>query len=221
MKLLIYIRHGLLTLVAVVAASILAVNVETFAQKKGWDLLLWDSWGPVMSTLSGLLDQGWFWASFWFVCGATAGTWLTYFLYRDKAKDNVADHSSAQTAELQYVTPIHKAVDYVALRIDDSNSGNCYLATRHALRVAAKEGAITMRGKKKLKGSSEPSALRTAIPPDFWNDQQLTLYSTEDRYRHWIHTEPETDSNNKRIGESKDQYWEILVSMHEVKKRWP
>ena len=30
----------------------------------------------VMNGLRWLLDQAWFWASFWFVCGAATGAWL-------------------------------------------------------------------------------------------------------------------------------------------------
>lgn len=180
--------------------------------------------------IAAFIGIGWLFLSFWsepfFPLGSMAWLILTaimwsaagciiYFRVKFKAR------GTSEQPKLRYDTPIHKVVDYVALRIDDSNSGNCYLATRHAMRVASKEGTITLYGKKKVKGSSEPSALHTKIPTHFLNDQQLTKYSTEDRFRHWIHTEPEIASNGDRIGESKDQYWEILISMDEVKKRWP
>ena len=109
----------------------------------------------------------------------------------------------------------------MALRIDDSNSGNCYLATRHALRKAARDGRITLSGKKKKSGDNNPSKLSTPILAEFWNDQELTQYAIDDQYRHFIHTERERDSNNQPIGEHRGQYWEITGIMNEIKEIWP
>lgn len=127
----------------------------------------------------------------------------------------------SEDIERRYPERIHRVVDHVSLRIDDSNSGNCYLATRHALRVAARDGRIALSGKKRKPDKRNPSKLATPIPADFWNDQELTKYATEDQYRHFIHTEPEIDSNSQRIGERREQYWEVTAIMSEINEIWP
>ena len=127
---------------------------------------------------------------------------------------------SKRTAR-SYPERINRIVDHVSLRIDDSNSGNSYLATRHALRRAARDSRITFSGKKKKPGDNNPSKLSTPISAEFWNDQELTQYTIEDQYRHFIHTEPERDSNNQPIGERREQYWEVTAIMDEIKEIWP
>lgn len=337
----------MLGLVVLAVVTIATVNIEALAQDKGWDVWLTNNWDPVVSEVERVIDSALFWASFWFISGATAGTWLTYFLYRDKGAENkleelqidrskndsagnlmpsdswrsvdeltlwqianlwvrqepeaiipsgdpaypilrmlktdvtnyklhaaediagkqiiihakgdrksdvdmntlimrstllayidnhkdkpkwdfgFGDSESMSAAKKEEVTEnryperINKIVDHVALRIDDSNSGNCYLATRHALRKVARDGRITFSGKKKKSRDRNPSRLSTPISAEFWNDQELTQYATEDQYRHFIHTERELDSDNRPIGEYRGQYWEVTGIMDEIKEVWP
>lgn len=148
---------------------------------------------------------------------------ISAWRWRNEQSLRVTEEIAEPTEQtrIRYDTPIHKAVDYVALRIDDSDSGESYPTARHALRTAAHEGRITLYGKKKSKGKSDPSRLRTVVPADYWDDQELTLYATASSHLHWIHTGPELGNNKEVIGYSREQYWEVLVSMDEVRKEWP
>ena len=64
-----------------------------------------------------------------------------------------------------------------------------------------------MYGKRELKEGYH-SDLRTRIPQEYWDDQELTLYATANTHKHWIHTGPEASNNKGIIGESREQYWE-------------
>lgn len=127
---------------------------------------------------------------------------------------------SAEQTEPGYDTPIYRAVDHVASRIDDCNSNDCYPAARRALRKAASKSNIKMHGKKELK-DGYPSDLRTLIPEEFWNDQELSPLATSEAYIHHEHTQAEMAPGFITIGERKERYWDIRVSMNEIKKKWP
>jgi len=111
-------------------------------------------------------------------------------------------------------------VDYVARRKDDCDSDECYPSARSGLRKAAFDGSIKMSGKKELNDNVH-SDLRTPIPQEFWSDHELNPIATSAVYIHHEHTRPEMSADFKTIGERKEKYWDVRVSMDEVKKIWP
>ena len=126
----------------------------------------------------------------------------------------------SQNAEQQYDTPIHEAVEYVARKIDDCDSGKCYPSARRGLRKAAFEGQIKVYGKRELKKGYH-SDLRTPVPPEFWDDQELNELATSVAYTHHEHTRAELGDGFKKLGSDREKYWDVRVSMGEVKKEWP
>jgi len=126
----------------------------------------------------------------------------------------------SQNAEQQYDTPIHEAVEYVARKIDDCDSGKCYPSARRGLRKAAFEGQIKVYGKRELKKGYH-SDLRTPVPPEFWDDQELNELATSVAYTHHEHTRAELGDGFKKLGSDREKYWDVRVSMDEVKKEWP
>lgn len=329
-----FVRRGLLVLLTLLVVPLITVNVETLAETKGWDILLSESFDPAMTILYSVVDSRWFWAGFWFVSGATAGTWFTYFFSREKSppkeasvtkpsdgqnnhvqpldswrnvdeyklwqvaclwvgrepeahipnghpaypilemlktavtnykllsvedskpgifmyaagdrkddvhlstmvnRGNILDYISnhkdkpkwdfgtdeiSQPAEPQYDNPIYEAVDYVARKIDDRDSEKFYPRARHALRQAAFDRRITMYGEKELKDGYS-SKLSTLMPHDFWSDQELNVMATGEYYIDHVHTQPEQREGFKKLGQDREKYWGVRVSMDEVKSEWP
>jgi len=126
----------------------------------------------------------------------------------------------SQNSERKYDTPVYEAVEYVIRKIDDCDSDQCYPSARRGLRKAAFEGRIKMYGKRELKKGFH-SDLRTPIPPEFWDDQELSEISTSEAYIHHEHTKAEMGTGFMRLGRERHKYWDIRVSMDEVRKEWP
>lgn len=144
-KLLVHIRRGLITILAALALSILAVNVETLAQEQGWNLWLSGSWGPAMSKLNWLLNQGWFWASFWFVSGATAGTWFTYFFSREKPRPTEDYWTHRPKMELMALANVASGRDPTAVPMSGEPENSYYHVLKEAVegdRLKAKRTGI-------------------------------------------------------------------------------
>ena len=119
-----------------------------------------------------------------------------------------------------YSDYIYEAVEYVIKKIDDCDSDNCYPRARHGLRQAAFTGKIKMYGKRELKEGYH-SDLRTRIPQEYWDDQELNALSTSVVYTHHEHSQPEHGAGFQKIGSKRKKYWDIRVNMQEIKALWP
>lgn len=212
---------------AFIASSLFDGFIQAYAQEQGW----YDKPGAkvnfVISLIKDAFSNPW---SHWIVgglIGFAAGVWLDAILKSNektldgnKMPASADENTNLSQQRILLDTPIHQAIDYVATRLDDSDTANANPIARHALRAAAHAGRVTLHGKKRSNGAESPSKLRTAIPKEFWDDQQLTAYATVSSHEHWIHTEPEKNSEGKEIGVAREQYWEVRVSFDEIKKQW-
>jgi hypothetical protein len=104
MKILQLVRRSLLLLMGVFVVAILSVNIERLAEAKGWDKLLVIYWKPAMDCINYIVDQPWFWASFWTVVGATAGTWGYHWLSESRIRQLMPNVSGAQE--------VNKSIDF-------------------------------------------------------------------------------------------------------------
>jgi len=134
--------------------------------------------------------------------------------------DSLSEEESSKQTGPRFDTPIHEAVEYVARKIDDYDSDKCYPSARRELRKAAFDGDIKMHGKRELK-EGHHSDLTSPIPQDFWDDQELNALATSVVETHKDHTQAEMSVGFETIGERKEKYWDVRISMDEVKRIWP
>jgi hypothetical protein len=148
--------------------------------------------------------------------------WLAIHLWlnRNSPRDAGDIPELSGGADQLYEMPVHKAVEHVAMKIDECDDDQCYPSARLGLRTAAFQGRIKMYGKKELKKGYH-SDLRTPIPTEFWDDQQLNEISTSEAYVHHEHTRAEVGDGFKKLGSDRKKYWDVRVNMDEVRKEWP
>ena len=115
---------------------------------------------------------------------------------------------------------ICEAIEHVAKNIDDSDSDKCYPTARRELRKAAFAATIKMWGKRELEHDCH-SDLRTLIPKEYWDDQELNALSTSIVYSQHEHTQAERAGGFKKIGSDRAKYWDVRVNMQEIKALWP
>lgn len=77
-----------------------------------------------------------------------------------------------------------------------------------------------MYGKRELKDGYH-SDLKTPVPPEFWDNQELNELATSEAYVHHEHTRGEIGEGFNKLADDREKYWDIRVSMDEVKKLWP
>ena len=120
--------------------------------------------------------------------------------------------------------PIWKAVKHVAAVLHDTESNECYLAARTAIRQAALDGHLHVYGHK----SDQPmgtggnySTVSTLIPRAYWEKADLSAISTSEEFsnRFDCHTFPHKMSRGK-FGAEIELYAKCTVSWREVAKQW-
>ena len=121
-------------------------------------------------------------------------------------------------------TPIWRAVAHVRLAINDSAHDKCYPATLTALRQAALDGKIRLRGRRELdvRGSQTFSDVSSDIPAEYWRVSVIGPMATSHQGIGYPHTNPETVYawGPKGVYEKK-RYADLTVNMQEIERLWP
>jgi hypothetical protein len=122
--------------------------------------------------------------------------------------------------------PIWRAVAYVRRAINDTNHQKCYPATLTAIRQAALDGKIKLRGRREIDVGGGPqtfSDVSSDIPAEYWKVSTIgALATSEEGWGSYPHTNPETlyAWGPKGIYEKK-RYADLTVNMQEIKRLWP
>lgn len=123
-----------------------------------------------------------------------------------------------------YETPIARAVAHVRGAINDLNHEKCFPETLKAIRQAALDGKIKIRGRREIDTgpSTTFSDVRSDIPSDYWKVSTIGAMATDEKYSTDTHTNPETAYawGPKGIYE-KNRYTDLAVNMQEIKSVWP
>jgi hypothetical protein len=123
-------------------------------------------------------------------------------------------------------TPIWRAVEHVRAAIDDREQDKCFPTTLKAIRQAALDQKIKLRGRRELDKGSDTrtsfSEVRADIPYEYWKVSTIGALATDERCQDDVHTNPETAFawGPKGIYE-KNRYADLSVNMLEIKKAWP
>jgi hypothetical protein len=125
---------------------------------------------------------------------------------------------------LNFDTEIWKAIAHVALVLREKKNKDCLPQTRIAIRQAALDAKIRVRGRKQLNTSGPMtfSEVHSDVPASYWANSTLNALSTEEQHSDDEHTFPEASHSwgPKGINE-KNRYASLLVSMQEIESLWP
>lgn len=125
------------------------------------------------------------------------------------------------------VAPIWQATQHIARCIGEPHDATCLPKARAALRQAAADGVVAIRGRKQLPNKfasnrSEFDELLTDVPPKYWLDSVLTAMATAAPGDGWaavIQTMPRTADAWK--DDKYNGYADLRVNMREIRKAWP
>jgi hypothetical protein len=123
--------------------------------------------------------------------------------------------------------PIHLAIKHIRERIGDTNGDKFFPDTRSALRQAAYDGDVHMRGRKQLAqpnpfGGSDFDVISTDIDRQYWAVTQLLQATTSAELQTSHHTLPLTAYawGPKGVDE-RNYYSQLLVNWQDIIKKWP
>jgi hypothetical protein len=123
-----------------------------------------------------------------------------------------------------YDTPIARLVAHVSNEIGEAAGTELFPATRRAIRQAALDGRIKLRGRKQIDvpGKTEFSEVYTEIPAEYWKASVLNVLATDERHQPEYHTDPESVwAWGKRGIHEPNRYASILGNLFEFQRaRW-
>jgi hypothetical protein len=123
--------------------------------------------------------------------------------------------------------PMFEAVAHVAKSIGDANADKCWPATRLALRQAAYDKRVKMKGRKHLPennphSGSEYSSIFTDVDSDYWATSEINALATSPSCQSDYHTDPQTAYAWGKLGiYERNRYAELRVSWADVLREWP
>lgn len=124
------VRWSMTTLLALSLLPILNLNVERLAESKGWDKILSDHWGEIMSDLSRLATDPWFFALVAFLAGGTLFMWGDYFLRRFRAVPN--------TLTQEQILDLYSHIQTTKEALDATDDGVTYEGFHEAAALSIK-----------------------------------------------------------------------------------
>ena len=123
---------------------------------------------------------------------------------------------------------IADAIQLVSESIGDTNRAGCYPDTLAAIRAAAYDGKISIRGRKQLPSRGDfrsrdaYSDLRTDIESVYWRNSVLNAYSTSPQQQPDYHTQPESVKAWGPAGpDERNHYADLVVSALDLFRQWP
>lgn len=164
----------------------------------GAPILTWWISGPIMVFCAGV---------------ATWGFWPITSEWMRRARHGI----SASARDM----PIHEAISHVAKAIGEQVTRDVFPRSRQALRQAALDGEIKVRGNKSadLMGRGW-SAVQTEIPSTYWETAEVGALATDPAADTDTHTFPHQFTDG-RFGEQIFVYTKLRVDRAEILKRWP
>lgn len=123
--------------------------------------------------------------------------------------------------------PIFEAIKHVSVRTGEPASAKFWPATRRALRQAAYDKRVKVRGRKHLPENnphtgSEYSELFTDVDSSYWVNSEINVLATSADNQSMYHTEPQTASAWGKHGiYERNRYIELKINWSDVLKEWP
>jgi hypothetical protein len=137
---------------------------------------------------------------------------------------------SPQAQSISDWRPMYRAVEHVRGRIGDADATNFWPRTRRALRQAAYDGRVKIRGRKQLPersmSKSDYSEIHTDIEEGYWEHSEINVLasSSEEKAQAQAlyHVDPQTAFAWGPLGmDERKRYAELLVCWADVVREWP
>lgn len=161
-----------------------------------------------------------------FVYGVLPSTWPPKWWPSPASGPNPTNIAAAP--EIEIWEPIWKAIVHVAEVLGDSNNERGFPDALQAMRQAAIDGRIELRGRMQLPSSADYrnsdnySAVYTYIPADYWRLSRIAVTAAAEFWSDNYHTAPEsTFSWGKHGRDEPNHYAALLVNWDGVVKLWP
>jgi hypothetical protein len=144
-----------------------------------------------------------------------------YLYWLDRKSWRVGSEASAQVA------PIHEVVAHAAKWIDDKDAAKYWPEARRAIRQAALDGQIKIRGHKSEETGNDSgtswSLVSTTIPQNYWELAEIrpcasTIMFGDDLV---AHTFPHKLSDGRFTQERIAYYANLTANWSEVRRTWP
>jgi len=119
--------------------------------------------------------------------------------------------------------PIYEAVAHVARILKDADAAKCFPRTLNALRQAAADGHLRVRGRKQTGTQSMAfSGIHTDVPNAYWVNSTIGALATDKKHADDTHTNPETAFAWGAQGiEEKNRYADLQVNWNDILRLWP
>jgi hypothetical protein len=123
--------------------------------------------------------------------------------------------------------PMFETVAHVAHSIGDADASLCWSRSRNAIRQAAYDQRIRIRGRRQLANrrvtkGGDYSDVQTDIDHDYWSKTEINALATSAEHQTDYHTDPETAYAWGPNGiDERNRYAELKASWPEVLKQWP
>jgi hypothetical protein len=123
--------------------------------------------------------------------------------------------------------PILAAINHISQRTGDVDAARFWPATRLALRQAAYDKRVRMRGRKQLPENNphtgnEYSELFTDVDSSYWATSEINVLATSTDNQSMYHTDPQTASAWGKQGiYERNRYAELKINWADLLKEWP
>ena len=123
--------------------------------------------------------------------------------------------------------PIFEAIKHISQRTGDPDAAKFWPATRLALRQAAYDKRVKVRGRKQLPENSphtgnEYSELFTDVDSSYWATSEINVLATSAESQSMYHADPQTAFAWGEQGiYERNRYAELKISWTDVLKEWP
>ncbi len=123
--------------------------------------------------------------------------------------------------------PIFMAIQCIRERTGDTNAAKFWPATRLALRQAAYDKRLKVRGRKQLPENNphtggEYSDLFTDVDSSYWATSEINVLATEQDHQSDYHTDPQTAFAWGKQGiYERNRYVELKINWADILREWP
>jgi hypothetical protein len=140
--------------------------------------------------------------------------------------DTVAD--MIPTAATSAWRPVHIAIQHISDKIGDRDTENCFEVSRLALRQAAYDRRVRLRGKKQMSepspftGRRDHSDIYTDVDGVYWTNSNINALATSPTMQSSYHVDPQTAYAWGRLGTNeRNRYYDLQVNWDDLLREWP
>jgi hypothetical protein len=145
----------------------------------------------------------------------------------DRIRDTVAGPVPTIAATSTW-KPVHLAIQHISEKIGDRNAEDCFEGSRLALRQAAYDQRVRLRGKKQMSepspfsGRCDHSDIYTDVDSGYWTNTNINALATSPTMQSSYHVDPQTAYAWGKLGiNERNRYYDLQVNWDDILREWP